>query len=163
MIRNFGRKVSFVSALAVCLLAVLSVHAQSTTLPPAAGRGPSELSPVYDLAKEINIQGTIQTIETVSGPGVLGTHLQLQTAQGLVDAHLGTGAIANSKTLGLVTGQSVSITGMMADVAGAPVLLARVLTTSNHIYILRNEHGLPARAIMPRGSSSRANVQKGGH
>jgi hypothetical protein len=162
MIRSLGRKVCFVLAPAVCLLAVLSVHAQSTTLSPGAGRGPTEVSPVYDLAKEINVQGTIQKIETVSGPGVLGTHLQLQTAQGIVDAHLGVGAVANSKTLGLVIGESVSITGMMADVAGAPVLLARVLTTSNHIFILRNEHGLPARAFMPRGGSSRADVQKGG-
>jgi hypothetical protein len=163
MIRNFGEKLSFISAVAICLLAVLSAHAQSTTLPTAAGTGPSEASPVYDLGKEINVQGTIQKIETVSGPGVLGTHLQLQTARGIVDAHLGTGAVASTRTLGLATGQSVNITGMMADVGGAPVLLARVLTTSNHIFILRNERGLPARAIMPRGSSSSANVQKGGH
>ncbi|HYL67751.1 MAG TPA: hypothetical protein VEX69_01165, partial [Candidatus Limnocylindria bacterium] len=132
-------------------------------VPTAAASGPSEASPVYELAKEINLQGTIQKIETVSGPGVLGTHLQLQTAQGIVDVHLGTGAVASSKTLGLVTGQLVSITGMMADVDSAPILLARVLTTSNHIFILRNERGLPARAIMPRGNASSANVQKGGH
>ena len=163
MIRNFGRELSVGSALAVCLLLVLSARAQSPTLPTAAASGPGEISPVYDLAKEINVQGTVQKIETVSGPGVLGTHLQLQTAQGIVDAHLGTGAVASTKTLGLVTGQRVSITGMMADVDGAPVLLARVLTTSNHIFILRNERGLPARAIMPRGSASSANVQKGGH
>ena len=163
MIRNLGRKLSVVCALAACLLGVLLARAQSPSLPTAAASGPSEASPIYDLAKEINIRGTIQKIETVSGPGVLGTHLQLQTAQGIVDAHLGTGAVASSKTLGLVTGQSVSITGMMADVDGAPILLARVLTTSNHIFILRNERGLPARAIMPRGSSSSASVQKGGH
>lgn len=163
MIRNLGRKLSVVCALAACLLGVLLARAQSPSLPTAAASGPSEASPIYDLAKEINIRGTIQKIETVSGPGVLGTHLQLQTAQGIVNAHLGTGAVASSKTLGLVTGQNVSIMGMMADVDGAPILLARVLTTSNHIFILRNERGLPARAIMPRGSSSSANVQKGGH
>jgi hypothetical protein len=163
MICNFGRKISMVSPLAVFLLVVLSARAQSPTLPTAAASAPSEASPVYDLTKEINIQGTIQKIETVSGLGVLGTHLQLETAQGILNAHLGTGAVASSKTLGLVTGQSVSITGMMTDVDGTPVLLARVLTTSNHIFILRNERGLPARAIMPRGSSSSPNVQKGGH
>ena len=163
MIRNLSKKLSVVCALAACLLVVLSAHAQSPSRPTAVASGPSEASPVYDLAKEINIQGTIQKIETVSGSGVLGTHLQLQTAQGIVDAHLGTGAVASTKTLGLVTGQTVTITGMMADVDGAPVLLARVLTTSNHIFILRNERGLPARAIMPRGSASSTNVQRGGH
>jgi hypothetical protein len=163
MIRNFGSKLSVGSALAVCLVLVLSARGQSPTVPTAANGSPSEISPVYDLAKEINLQGKIQKIEMVSGTGVLGTHLQLQSAQGIVDVHLGTGAVASSKTLGLVTGQSVSITGMMADIGGAPVFLARVLTTSNHIFILRNELGLPARAIVPRGSSSSANVHTGGH
>ena len=162
MIRNFGKELLVVLTLTACLLVVPSGRAQSTTLPTVA-TGPSEALPVYVLAKEVKIQGTIQKIETVSGPGILGTHLQLQTAQGIVDVHLGAGAVASSKTLGLVTGQSVSITGMMADVDSAPVLLARVLTTSNHIFILRNEHGLPARAIMPRGNAASANVQKGGN
>jgi len=161
MIRNSCWKLFLISAPAMCLLVALSAHAQTTTLPASAG--PGEDSPVYDLAKEINIQGTIQKIDTVSSAGLLGTHLQVQTAQGIVDAHLGTGAVARVKVLGLVIGQNVSITGMMIDLDGAPVLLARVLTTSNHIYILRNEHGLPARAIMPRGSSASANPQKGGH
>lgn len=161
MIRNIRGRLFFIWVPAICFLAVLAAHAQSTALPTATG--PGEVSPVYDLTKEIIVEGTIRKIETVSGPGILGTHLQLQTARGLVDAHLGTGAVANTKTLGLATGQSVSITGMMTDAGGSPVLLARVLTTSNHIFILRNEHGLPARAIMPRGSSPSANVQKGGH
>jgi hypothetical protein len=162
MIRNFGRKSSVGSALVVCLLVVLSARGQSRTAPTTAPASPSEISPVYDLEKEIKIQGKIQKIEMVLGPGVLGTHLQLQTAQGVVDVHLGSGAVASSKTLGLVTGQSVSLTGMMAEVDGAPVFFARVLTTSNRIFILRNERGLPARAIVPRGSSSAANEQKGG-
>jgi len=33
------------------------------------------------------------------------------------------------------------------------VLLARILTTSNHIYMLRNEHGAPIRSLMPRGAA----------
>ena len=163
MIRNFSRKLPFASALAVGLLAVMPSLAQSASLPAASPSGPRELSPVYDLSKEIVIQGTIQKIEKVTSPGLLGNHLQLQTPHGVVDAHLGAGAAANSKTLGLAIGQSVKITGMMADSGGASVFLARVLTTSNHIYILRNERGLPARAIMPRGNASSHKVQKGGN
>jgi hypothetical protein len=163
MIRNFGRRLSFVSALGIGLLAAVPTHAQSAGASNATPSGSSEFSPVYDLTKEINIRGTIEKIETVTTPGALGTHLELQTAQGIIDAHLGAGAVANNKTLGLATGQSVSITGMMADIGGAPVFLARVLTTSNHIFILRNEHGIPARAIMPRGRSSSDNAQKGGN
>jgi hypothetical protein len=162
MIRNFVEKLFLCSVMAICLLAVPSARAQSATLSTPASAGPSEASPVYDLTKEINIQGTIQKIETTSGPGILGTHLQLQTAQGIVDAHLGSGTLASTRSLGLATGESVSITGMMTDLGGVPVLLARVLTTSNRIFILRNERGIPARAMVPRSSSSSAEAQKGG-
>jgi hypothetical protein len=79
-----------------------------------------------------------------------------------VDAHLGSGTLASTRSLGLATGESVSITGMMTDLGGVPVLLARVLTTSNRIFILRNERGIPARAMVPRSSSSSAEAQKGG-
>ncbi|HYL67971.1 MAG TPA: hypothetical protein VEX69_02300, partial [Candidatus Limnocylindria bacterium] len=77
MIRNLAKKLLVVLEVVVCLSVVSIAHAQSTPVPTAAASGPSEASPVYELAKEINLQGTIQKIETVSGPGVLGTHLQL--------------------------------------------------------------------------------------
>lgn len=162
MIGNFGSRLFFITALALCVAAIPSARAQSqanaTTVPASA----AEAFPAYDLAKEINIQGAVQKIEVVTTAGILGTHIQLQTAKGIVDVHLGSAPVASAKTLGLVTGQNVSITGMMADSDGNSVLLARVLTTSNHIFILRNEHGLPTRAIMPRGSSASGNAQKGG-
>lgn len=162
MIGNFGSKSLFITALAVCLAGILPAHAQSQAATTAVPAGAAEAFPAYDLAKEINIQGAVQKIEVVTEAGLLGTHIQLQTAKGIVDVHLGSAPVASAKTLSLVTGQTVSITGMMADSDGKSVLLARVLTTSNHIFILRNEHGLPTRAIMPRGSSASGIAQRGG-
>lgn len=162
MIRNFGSRLLFITALVACLSAILPAHAQSQASPTALQTGSAEPFPAYELAKEINLQGTVQKIETVTSAGILGIHIQMQTAKGIVDVHLGSAPVASAKTLGLVTGQSVNITGMMSDSSGSSVLLARVLTTSNHIFILRNEHGLPARAIMPRSGSAGANPQKGG-
>jgi hypothetical protein len=163
MIRNSSWKLPFASAPAIGLLAVMPAHAQSATLSTAAPSDSSEFSSEYDLAKEISIQGTVQKIATVTGPGFLSNRLQLHTTQGLVDAHLGAGPVTNNKTLGLTIGQSVRITGMTADIGGAPVFLARVLTTSNHVFILRIEHGFPARASMPRRNAFSPSVQKGGH
>lgn len=162
MIRNFGSKLLALVALAVCILVLLPAFAQSQNSNVADQTGAREGMPAYDLSKEINIQGSVQKIEIVSGTGILGAHLQLQTMQGLRDVHLGSGAVVSAATLGLVIGQSVSITGMPIDFGGRPVMLARVLTTSNHIFILRNEHGLPARAIMPRGGTAAATAEKGG-
>jgi hypothetical protein len=118
-------------------------------------------SPVYDLNKEIKIDGTIDKIETNSSGGPIGTHLLVISAQGVIDVHLGASAAVSAKNLGLSVGQSIHVTGMVASFGGNSVLLARILTTSNHIYMLRNEHGAPVRSLMPRGAASSANSQKG--
>jgi hypothetical protein len=159
MIRIFSRNLLFTSALAMALVLPHAVRAQSATT--SAGSGPAAISPAYDLAKEITAQGIVQKIETVTAGGILGTHVRVLSAQGLIDAHLGSGPAASVKTLGLSVGQAVSVTGMVVESNGSDVLLARVLSTSNHIFILRNEHGLPARAIVPRAGPSAA-MQKGG-
>jgi hypothetical protein len=163
MIRNLGFKSLLASMMALALLAALPANAQSSASTSAVVAGPSELGPAYDVAKEIKIQGNILKIEAESGNGkLLGTHAQIQTPQGVVDAHLGSGNVATAQTLGLYPGLSVTITGMMVTVGENSVLLARVLTTSNHVFLLRNEHGIPSRSLLPRASSSSANTVKGG-
>jgi hypothetical protein len=142
-----------------CVLATISLpfitNAQSTANESAMA------SPAYDLNKEIKIDGTIDKIESNSNGGPIGTHLVVISAQGVVDVHLGASAAVTAKNLGLTVGESIHVTGMMASIGGNPVLLARILTTSDHIYMLRNEHGAPIRSLMPRGAASSANSQKG--
>ena len=159
MIRISSRFLLFTGALVIALVLPHVVRAQSAN--SSVGSGPAAFSPAWDLAKEISLHGTVQKIETVNAGGILGTHVHVLTAQGLIDAHLGSGAAASAKTLGLSTGQTVSLTGMMIESNGNDVLLARVLSTSNHVFILRNEHGLPARTIVPRAGPT-GGMQKGG-
>jgi hypothetical protein len=83
------------------------------------------------------------------------------SAEGTVDVHLGASMAVTAKNLGLSVGESIHVTGMMSSISGNSVLLARILTTSNHIYVLRNEHGVPIRSLMPRSAASPANSQKG--
>jgi hypothetical protein len=118
-------------------------------------------SPVYDLNKEIKIQGTIEKIVSSTNGGPVGSHVLVSTADGMIDVHLGASAAVSAKNLGLSTGQNIEITGMMATMGGNSVLLARILTTSSHIYMLRNEHGVPVRSLVPRGASSLSSSQKG--
>jgi len=162
MIRNLGLKSLLTFALAFGSLAALPAKAQ-TAASTATVAGPAALGPVYDITKEITIQGNILKVEAATGgSALLGTHVQIQTPEGVVDTHLGSGALAASQALGIYPGQSVKVTGMMATVDGNSVLLARVLTTPNHVFILRNEHGIPARSLLPRSNSSSANATKGG-
>jgi len=139
---------------------LLSAFLPSTTNAQSAATNSGLSAPVYDVSKEIKIDGTIDKIENAS-VGPMGTHLLVITAQGVVDVHLGASTATSAKNLGLSVGQSIHVTGMMATISGNSVLLARILTTSDHIYVLRNERGVPAHSLMPRGAAASANSQKG--
>jgi hypothetical protein len=155
MTSNSVQKLLLSCAFATILLPLIT-NAQS-----AINSTSTLASPVYDLSKEIKIDGTIDKIETNTSGGPIGTHLLVISAQGVVDVHLGASMAVTAKNLGLSVGESVHVTGMMSNMSGNSVLLARILTTSDHIYMLRNEHGAPIRSLMPRGAASSANSQKG--
>lgn len=129
---------------------VVSTAAQTVASSPAPAR--NTMVPAYDLTKEVKIQGTIQKIDGFGTSGPIGTHILLETSSGMLDAHLGFGAASSPKNLGIALGQNVTVTGMMETVGTTNVLIARILMTPNRIFVLRNEHGIPVRAV-PRGST----------
>jgi hypothetical protein len=143
---NLARKLVFVCGLIASLLP-LSANGQT------AASSAQLSSPIYDLNKEIKFQGTIDKIQSSTSGGPMGTHLLVLTRQGMVDVHLGASAAVSAKNLGLSVGESIDVTGMMAT--------ARILTTSNHIYMLRNERGVPIRSLTPRAASSSTSSEKG--
>jgi hypothetical protein len=145
------RWMAFISMCAMALLAGAAVNAQ-TAATPAADVRTNTMLPSYDVTKEVKVQGTIQKIDTSGTNGLIGTQVLIQTASGVVDAHLGYGPASKASYLGISQGQSVTIVGMMQSVGNNNVLLARLLTTANHIFVLRNEHGIPVRAV-PRSSA----------
>ena len=144
------------------ILFVLAIGIFSVTAAVAQSVSPSSESSMapYDLSKEIKVQGTIQKIETDGATGPIGTHILVQTSQGVVNAHLGFGSATTSANLGISDGASVTVIGMMQSRAGNSVLLARVLTTSSRVFVLRTERGIPVRAI-PSGSFHTASTLKG--
>lgn len=146
---------------AIAMLSLLPAKARSATAAANVGEKQNTLLPQYDLSKEIKAQGTIEKIDNSGDTAPLGTHLQVETAKGAVDVHLGMLNLASRKALGLSQGESVTITGMMEDLGGNSVLLARILQTSSNIFVLRSRTGLPVRSLMLRGRSSTSN-EKGG-
>jgi|GEM_PF-1416007 len=138
----------FIVATAVLLVGAGVAQAQTRS----SRSKTNTMVPVYDMAKEVKVQGTIAKIDGFGASGPIGTHILIQTADGLVDAHLGFGPASSPKQLGLFVGQSVAVVGMMETVGNTSVLMARILTTPSHIFVLRNEHGLPIRGTL-RGSA----------
>lgn len=144
-----SRRLSFTAILWCALSAVAFAPSARAQSADAA----DQIAPVYDATKEIKIQGTIQQIETVK-TGIAGTHVMIAAQNGAVDAHLGSGPAADPKRLGLSMGQSVEITGMMATIGGSNVFLARTLVVGERTITLRNEHGIPVRALMPQKAAA---------
>lgn len=143
MIRSWT---AFICVAALALLTGMAVSAQTAATPTADVRT-NTMVPSYDITKEVKIQGTIRKIETAGTSALGGTHVTLQTASGAVDVNLGFGPVSKPSYLGISQGQSVTIVGMMQTVGADNILLARILTTSSRVFVLRNEHGIPVRAI----------------
>jgi len=162
MSRMFARNFSFITAVALSLFIVFPANAQSSGRAASISMDPSISAPVYEIAKEIKIQGTVAKIESVAPGSTAGFHIEVQAAEGAFDVHLGTAPAITAESLGLEAGQTVTVVGMMATVGGNPMLLARILTTPTRIFILRSEHGIPLRTLMPRGSATSAKASKGG-
>jgi hypothetical protein len=140
--------------MAIVLFSVGPALAQSAT--PA----PDSVMTPYDLTKEISVQGTIQKIETGGSAGPIGTHILIQTSEGVVDAHLGYSSAVKPANLGVSEGENVTVIGMMQVLGGNNVMLARVLTTSSRVFVLRSERGIPVRAV-PSGSFRAGSMLKG--
>jgi hypothetical protein len=152
MIRYRLFVVIFVPALAAGLAIAPHAGAQATSSETISAVNQRPAERTYSVAKEIKIQGTIQSIEISNAGALRGMHAQIATAQGMVDAHLGVSPNVNARTLDLSTGETVEITGMMAKESGSSVLLVRILTTPDRIFILRSERGVPIRGIVSRGN-----------
>lgn len=144
---------AFICVFGMALLAGAAASAQ-TAATPAADVRTNTMLPSYDITKEVKVQGTIQKIDTSGTNGLTGTQILIQTASGAVDAHLGYGPASKASYLGISEGQSVTIVGMMQSVGSSNVLLARILTTASRVFVLRNEHGIPVRALPHSGGHS---------
>jgi hypothetical protein len=151
MIQSCSRSLLFaVLSFALVLSGALSIPTKAQT--SSSRVKANTMVPAYDLTKEVKVQGAIEKIDSFGRSGPIGTHILIQTASGVVDAHLGFGAAASRRYLGISVGQNVTVIGMMESVGNSSVLMARILTTPSHIFVLRNEHGIPIRGI-PRGSA----------
>jgi|HubBroStandDraft_6_1064221.scaffolds.fasta_scaffold00680_12 hypothetical protein len=148
-------------ALAAGVIFILPAHGQASSPAAASSTQAKAVKTGYDLAKEVKIEGVIEKIDATESSVPMGTHIQVQTPQGLVDAHLGFGAAAKPGRLGISEGQTVTVVGMMESVGNNEVLLARLLTTPNQIFVLRNEHGIPVRGVASKGPAA-SSTQKGG-
>ena len=124
------------------LLALISIAA------PAYAQSPAATGPVlYDVSKEITLSGKVSSLlEKPLAGMIMGSHLLLETASGMVDASLGRFALNGKDALSVSAGQPIQATGVMKTLQGQPVFLVRTIKVNDQVYAIRNKRGLALSA-----------------
>jgi hypothetical protein len=132
-----------VVASAIMALAIAS-HGLAQT-PQGRGQGP-----MYNVATETTVKGSVQNVETVSGggggrgrQGLGGLHLTLKTSAETLNVHLGPVAFLAERKLTIATGDALDIVGSRVTVDGEAVMIAKTVTKGGTSYTLRDASGRP--------------------
>jgi hypothetical protein len=115
----------------------------------------------YDVSHEVILSGTVASVLTKRTPGmIMGSHLLLTTASGLVDASLGVFGLRGKGALAVTPGKQVEVTGVMKTIRNKQVFLARTVTTDGKTYAIRNAYGIPV-SPQARARASRKSAGEG--
>lgn len=102
----------------------------------------------YDATEEVTVNGTVSGVLAKASPGMIpGAHLLLTTVDGAVDISLGTAVRQGTGALSLPAGQQVKVVGIMKTIKQKQVFLARSVQAGSHLYVIRNQHGIPVSPI----------------
>jgi hypothetical protein len=127
--------IAAVAVLAVLLL-VLGVRFQRPL-----GQGAA----LYDPSQEVLLKGVVKEIKEFPCPvseGEVGSHLLLQTANGVVQVHLAPGRVLRSQNLRFTSGEQLEVLGSkVAMELGSTDLIAREITRGNESLVFRDQQG----------------------
>lgn len=132
---------------------LLVVSCAGSALPQRAG--------VYDINKDVSLQGTVLKYTENSRTAPIGAHVLLQTSAGNVDVHLGDARLLHANKLSIATGANIRFVGQMGAAGQNPVFLARLVQVGTQVVAVRSELGLPLAATGSASKNAQA-VQKGG-
>jgi len=141
---------------AAALLAMFSIAPA-----PAAAGTTAVHSQRYDASKEVTLQATVADVVVRATVEMYpGSHLMLHTGSGLVDASLGSFALAGKDALSFTPGQSIKVTGIKMEFNAKEVFVIRTIEMDGRVYNIRSEHGFALKH--PGRDLSAAAVTKGG-
>lgn len=133
----------------VCLVALAIAIAAAPPHANAQSSLPKRAAAVsrYDLAKEVTLQGTVQSVDAKPSAAMLfGEHLTVATAQGTIDAQVGRFLLRGPGAESFAPGQQVKLVGLMTTINHQQLLLTRLIVTGGRTITVRNQNGF---AISP--------------
>ena len=123
-----------VAALAFAGLVAWAQSSSSTSRP----------SPRYDPTTVITLNGVVQAVNEVPGPGrSTGVHLSLKTNSETMDVHVGPSWYLTRNNIRFAKSDQIEVTGSKVKFGGTEVLLAREVKMAGKTLTLRNAQGIP--------------------
>jgi hypothetical protein len=132
------------AALVGALLTISSSPALAVDTAPVGptrqggGRGPRN----FDPATVTTVAGEVTEVHRVEAMRGQGVHLDLKTADGVLEVHLGPAWFLDSQALKVQKGDKLEVTGSKLQVAG-PALIAQVVKRGDASLTLRDANGVP--------------------
>lgn len=149
---KIGAKISSELLCAVMLFSTAAVAQQRGSLI-------SSRQGAYDMTRETVLQGTVMTYTEASPIPPIGAHVTVQTANGIVDVHLGPPSYLRSNHFSLFPGDSVRFVGVSVTMNEGKVFLARIAQRGNQSIAVRSLRGSLQGATAARTFSQAQRAQ----
>ena len=122
---------------AMVLLVVPNLSSQNAERAPGV--------PQFSLQQEVRLTGEIREVKNYSCPvtGTVGTHLELQTTEGPIEAHVAAARFLQQYGIEFHAGQTVEMIGVKGVYEGRAAFLPRIIMVGNDSYYLRDNAGKP--------------------
>lgn len=122
---------------AMVLLVVPNVLSQNSERVPGV--------PQFIIQQEVRLTGEIREVKNYSCPvtGTVGTHLELQTTEGPIEAHVAAARFLQQYGIEFHAGQTVEMIGVKGMYEGRVAFLPRIIMVGNDSYYLRDKTGKP--------------------
>jgi len=136
--------------LSTAALVLMSTSVLVATDP--AQRGTGQAAPVYNVATEVTLSGTIEDVKVIPGPGAQGgIHLALKTASEAIQVDLGPEWFLTQQKYVLAKGDAVTVIGSRVKAGANDVVIAREIKKGDQTMTFRDAKGIPKWSGRGRG------------
>ena len=126
--------------LIAAVLAALSVVAAYAN----SGQGQTTGSRMYDPKTETTLNGVVQEVKEIAGPGKgTGTHLKVKAGDAVYDVHVGPTWYPTQEKYTFAKGEKVEVIGSKVNYQGADAIVARQIKKDGKTLMLRDSQGVP--------------------
>jgi hypothetical protein len=135
----FIRIATLVAVAALCCATAALAQEQQSKTPTRTD--------VYTVARESNLQGKVvkYTADSATTTAPAGANVELQTASGVVNVHLGNARLLTANHLSLEPGDAVTIVGETLQYGEGTVFAARIIQKGTLSVTVRSKNGIPLK------------------